>query len=56
MVYFSQKQGDTLNGFKSIQYDDSTVDKAIASTNNEVGDWASPVYEMDKNMFPFPIR
>ncbi|MBT2770874.1 M1 family metallopeptidase [Halomonas sp. ISL-60] len=43
-VYFSEKQGDKINGFKSIQYDDSTVDKAIASTNDEVGDWASPVY------------
>ncbi|NEU60188.1 M1 family metallopeptidase [Paenibacillus sp. ALJ109b] len=43
-VYFSEKQGDTMNGFKSIQFDDSTVDKAIASTNDEVGDWASPVY------------
>lgn len=43
-VYFSEKQGDTMNGFKSIQFNDSTVDKAIASTNDEVGDWASPVY------------
>jgi len=43
-VYFAEKQGDTMNGFKSIQFDDSTVDKAIASTNDEVGDWASPVY------------
>ncbi|WP_315796002.1 M1 family metallopeptidase [Paenibacillus sp. BIC5C1] len=43
-VYFSEKQGDTMNGFKSIQFGDSTVDKAIASTNDEVGDWASPVY------------
>ncbi|WP_413378812.1 M1 family metallopeptidase [Paenibacillus taichungensis] len=43
-VYFSEKQGDKMNGFKSIQFDDSTVDKAIASTNDEVGDWASPVY------------
>ncbi|WP_405156878.1 M1 family metallopeptidase [Paenibacillus sp. FSL K6-0108] len=43
-VYFSEKHGDTMNGFKSIQFDDSTVDKAIASTNDEVGDWASPVY------------
>lgn len=43
-VYFAEKQGDKLNGFKSIQFDDSTVDKAIASTNDEVGDLASPVY------------
>ncbi|MFE6074016.1 M1 family metallopeptidase [Paenibacillus sp. NPDC057886] len=43
-VYFAEKQGDKMNGFQSIQFDDSTVDKAIASTNDEVGDWASPVY------------
>ncbi|MGP3785645.1 M1 family metallopeptidase [Paenibacillus sp. 1A_MP2] len=43
-VYFAEKQGDKLSGFKSIQFDDSTVDKAIASTNDEVGDLASPVY------------
>lgn len=43
-VYFAEKQGDKLNGFKSIQFDDSSIERAIASTNEEVGDWASPVY------------
>lgn len=43
-VYFAEKQGDKMNGFKSIQFDDSSIDRAIASTNEEVGDWASPVY------------
>ncbi|WP_426250260.1 M1 family metallopeptidase [Paenibacillus pabuli] len=44
MVYFTEKQGDKLQGFKSIQFDESTEDKAIASTNEEVGDLASPVF------------
>ncbi|WP_228469335.1 M1 family metallopeptidase [Paenibacillus sp. JNUCC31] len=44
MVYFAEKHGDKLKGFKSIQFDDSTIDKAIASTNEEVGDLASPVF------------
>lgn len=43
-VYFAEKLGDKLNGFKSIQFDDSKVELAIASTNDEVGDLASPVY------------
>ncbi|MBT2287106.1 M1 family metallopeptidase [Paenibacillus polymyxa] len=44
MVYFAEKQGDKLSGFRSIQFDDSPVDVAIASTNDEVGDLASLVY------------
>lgn len=44
-VYFAEKQGDDLNGFKSIQMEDwSFVDKPIISTNREVGDDADPVY------------
>lgn len=43
-IYFSEKQGDLLNGFKSLQFDDSSFDAPIASTNQEVGDNASPVF------------
>lgn len=44
-VYFAEKQGDDLNGFKSIQIDDlSYVDKPIASTNMEAGDLESPTF------------
>ena len=43
-VYFAEKQGDTMNGFKMLQYDDSSFDEPIASTNQEVGDNANPVY------------
>ncbi|MEK4356643.1 M1 family metallopeptidase [Paenibacillus sp. FSL M7-1455] len=45
MVYFAEKQGDKLNGFKSIQIDDlSSIDKPIAGTNTEVGDLQSPTF------------
>ncbi|WP_339321929.1 M1 family metallopeptidase [Paenibacillus sp. FSL W8-0194] len=44
-VYFAEKQGDDLNGFKSIQIDDlSSIDKPIAGTNTEVGDLQSPTF------------
>lgn len=43
-VYFAEKQGDKLNGFKSIQFNDSRWELAIASTNEEAGDLAAPVY------------
>ncbi|MGG3279120.1 M1 family metallopeptidase [Paenibacillus solani] len=44
-VYFADKQGDDLNGFKSIQIDDmSSVDKPIAATNTEVRDLESPTF------------
>ncbi|WMT38824.1 M1 family metallopeptidase [Paenibacillus sp. D2_2] len=43
-VYFTEKQGDSMNGFKLLQYDDSSFDEPIASTNKEVGDNANPVY------------
>lgn len=44
-VYFAEKQGDDLNGFKSIQIDDlSYFDKPIASDNTEAGDEANPVF------------
>ncbi|KOP68177.1 peptidase M1 [Bacillus sp. FJAT-18019] len=44
-VYFAEKQGDDLNGFKSIQIDDvSWIDKPIASTNTEVGGMESPTF------------
>ncbi|WP_440110908.1 M1 family metallopeptidase [Paenibacillus sp. QZ-Y1] len=44
MVYFTENQGDKLNGFRSIQFDDSPIEVAIASTNDEVEDLASLVY------------
>ncbi|WP_340013752.1 M1 family metallopeptidase [Paenibacillus sp. FSL K6-1318] len=44
MVYFAEKQGDKLNGFRSIQFDTAPVDMEIASTNNEAGDLAGLVY------------
>lgn len=43
-VYFAEKQGDKLNGFRAIQIDESSLELAIASNNDEVGDMASPVY------------
>ncbi|WP_213650550.1 M1 family metallopeptidase [Paenibacillus sp. J23TS9] len=43
-IYFSEKQGDKLNGFKALQFDDTSFDVPIASTNQEVGDNASPVF------------
>lgn len=44
-VYFAEKHGDDLNGFKSIQIDDlSSIDKPIAATNTEVGDLESPTF------------
>lgn len=42
--YFSEKQKDVLNGFKSIQYDDISFEQVIGSSNEEVGDMANPVY------------
>ncbi|MEK4852036.1 M1 family metallopeptidase [Paenibacillus sp. FSL H7-0756] len=45
MVYFAEKQGDAINGFKSIQMDDLTsIDKPIAATNTEVEDLANPTF------------
>ncbi|WP_458462627.1 M1 family metallopeptidase, partial [Paenibacillus sp.] len=44
MVYFAEKQGDKLNGFRSIQFDTAPVDMAIASTNDEAGELAGLVY------------
>ncbi|MFX3646168.1 MAG: M1 family metallopeptidase [Paenibacillus sp.] len=44
MVYFAEKQGDKLNGFRSIQFDTAPVDMTIASTNDEVGDLANLLY------------
>lgn len=45
MAYFAEKQGDKLNGFKSIQTDDvSFIEKPIASNNTEVGGEANPVF------------
>lgn len=43
-VYFAEKQGDKLNGFKSIQYNPTSVGLPIASTNKEVGDLASLIF------------
>ncbi|MFD0710949.1 M1 family metallopeptidase [Paenibacillus sp. GCM10027626] len=42
--YFAEKQGDPLNGFKMIQFDDTPIDIPIASSNTEVGDMANPVF------------
>ncbi|WP_339256358.1 M1 family metallopeptidase [Paenibacillus sp. FSL R5-0713] len=44
MVYFAEKQGVKLNGFRSIQFDTAPVDMAIASTNDEAGELAGLVY------------
>lgn len=44
MIYFAEKQGDRLNGFKGLQFDESSFDKPIASTNNEVAEYANPVF------------
>lgn len=43
-VYFLEKQGDVMNGFKSIQLDDIPFDKAISSSNTEVGDLSHLIY------------
>ena len=44
-VYFAEKQGDDLNGFKSIQIDDlSSIDKPVTATNTEAGDMQSPTF------------
>jgi len=44
-VYFAEKQGDSLNGFQTIQIDDlPALGKPIASTNDEAGDEANPVF------------
>lgn len=45
MVYFAEKQGDNLNGFKSIQSADiSWIDKPISATNTEVEGWENPTF------------
>ncbi|WP_235439977.1 M1 family aminopeptidase [Paenibacillus sp. DMB20] len=44
MMYYVEKQGNAANGFKSIQVDESSFETAIASTNDEVGDNANPVF------------
>ncbi|WP_433745313.1 M1 family metallopeptidase [Paenibacillus amylolyticus] len=44
MVYFAEKQGDKLNGFKSVQFDIAPVDMTIAATNDEAGELAGLVY------------
>ncbi|OZB98807.1 M1 family metallopeptidase [Paenibacillus sp. XY044] len=44
-AYFAEKRGDTLGGFQSIQIDDlSSIDKPIASTNEEAQDEENPVF------------
>jgi hypothetical protein len=43
-IYFAEKQGDSMNGFKELQSDDSSFDEPIASTNQEVGSNANPVF------------
>ena len=44
MVYFQEKQGDNLNGFNALRFDNEPVDLAIASTNEEAGDLAGLLY------------
>ncbi|GGH21594.1 M1 family metallopeptidase [Paenibacillus segetis] len=44
MVYFYEKQGDMLNGFKVIQYDDVPFDQTIDSTNDKVGDSPDAIF------------
>jgi len=43
-VYFADKQGDMLNGFKSIQMATGPIDMIIGSSNNNIGDMADAVY------------
>jgi len=44
-VYFAEKQGDELNGFKLIQVDDySYLEKPVASTNKEVEGFEDPTF------------
>lgn len=43
-VYFLEKQGNKLGGFRSIQLDPSPIDLPIASTNEQVGEMADYVF------------
>ncbi|MGQ8873992.1 M1 family metallopeptidase [Paenibacillus sp. TSA_86.1] len=43
-VYFLEKQGNKLGGFRSIQLDPSPIDLSIASTNEQVGEMANYVF------------
>ncbi|MBB6024164.1 hypothetical protein HNR77_005268 [Paenibacillus sp. JGP012] len=44
MVYFLEKQGNKLGGFRSIQLDPSPIDLPIASTNEAAGEMADYVF------------
>ncbi|GGH44303.1 hypothetical protein GCM10008014_05560 [Paenibacillus silvae] len=43
-VYFLEKQGNKVGGFRSIQLDPSPIDLPIASTNEQVGEMADYVF------------
>ncbi|MGF6352750.1 hypothetical protein ABIE27_000646 [Paenibacillus sp. 4624] len=43
-VYFLEKQGNKLGGFRSIQLDPSPIDLPIASTNEQAGEMADYVF------------
>ncbi|MBW7452767.1 M1 family metallopeptidase, partial [Paenibacillus sepulcri] len=43
-AYFFEKQGDALNGFQAVRFDESSFDAPVTSSNSEVGDLANPVF------------
>lgn len=43
-VYFLEKQGNKLGGFRSIQLDPSPIDIPIASTNEQAGEMADYIF------------
>ncbi|WP_144406996.1 M1 family metallopeptidase [Paenibacillus sp. IHBB 10380] len=44
MVYFYEKQGIPLNGFKVIQFDEVSLDSPLDSTNDKVGDSPDAIF------------
>lgn len=44
MVYFYEKQGNPLNGFKVIQFDEVSLDSPLVSTNDTVGDSPDAIF------------
>lgn len=44
MVYFYEKQGNPLNGFKVIQIDEVSLDSPLDATNDKVGDSPDAIF------------
>lgn len=44
MVYFYEKQGNPLNGFKVIQFDEVSLDSPLDATNDKVGDSPDAIF------------